>query len=72
MQAIEHRREGTAASNNIGATNATSAARMYVKPEEVYERFYDVRAAKEELAALKVELEPESAAAGEGGAQKKA
>ena len=57
LQALEHRREGTMVSNNLGLTNSTSAARIYTKPAELYNRFYDVRAALAELAAVKVELE---------------
>ena len=56
VQAIEHRRSGTMAAASIGAINHTSHARKFTKPDEEYERYYDVDAVREELAVIKKEI----------------
>ena len=57
LQAVEHRREGTIAAQELGRVNHTARATQFFKPDAMYNRFYDTVRVKEELAELKKEAE---------------
>ena len=57
MTALEVRREGTAAMQELGRVNHTSSMHKYIGSAEVHDRLYDTAAQLQRLRAMKVELE---------------
>ena len=59
VQALEHRRSGTAAMHALGKVNHTAGVKKYTMPEVLHEKVYDCKAQLAKLYALKAELERE-------------
>eukprot|EP00965_Chrysotila_dentata_P084217 2780775-Pleurochrysis_carterae.AAC.1 len=57
MQAIERRREATAAANEYSQVNHSNAARELTQQDAEYNRFYAVDNAKRELQELRDEIQ---------------